>query len=98
MKLRKLGVVLLGLALIQGTVLGAEDKEYTLSETVQQLMVSEKQVKSDPSKMTFPDIKFFLNGKEVKLNKPVMSVGGKTFLPLRALGEALGMEIGRAHV
>lgn len=96
MKLRRLGIIVLGAMLLQGTILGAEDKAYQLSEAVQKIIASEKSIASDASKMTFPDMEFYLNGKKIELNSPIMSVNGKTFLPIRALGNALEISVSYA--
>lgn len=42
MRLKKLGVILLGVTLFQGTILGEENKEYKLSEAVQKIINTEK--------------------------------------------------------
>ncbi len=96
MKLRRLGIVVLGAMLMQGTILGAEDKSYQLSEAIQKIIAGEKPIASDASKMTFPDMEFYLNGKKIELNAPIMSVNGKTFLPVRALGNALEISVSYA--
>lgn len=96
MRLKKLGVILLGVTLFQGTILGAEEKEYKLSEAVQKIMSTEKKQVSEASKMTFPEVDFYLGNKKIELSAPIMSVEGKTFLPVRALGNALGISVSYA--
>lgn len=96
MKLQKtLSLTLAAVLLAQSSMLCATSS-YTLSDKVQEIMNNEKKVVTDTSKVSFPDVAFYLNGKEVNLSAPAMMVNGKTLLPVRALGDALGITVNYA--
>lgn len=96
MKLQKtLSLVLTAILVAQGSILYAASS-YTLSDKVQSIISTEKKVVTDTSKVSFPDIAFYLNGKKVELSAPAMMIEGKTFLPVRALGDALGITVNYA--
>lgn len=96
MKLQKiLSLTLAAVLLAQSSMLCAASS-YTLSDKVQEIMNNEKKVVTDTGKVSFPTVDFYLNGKKVNLSAPAMMVDGKTFLPVRALGDALGITVNYA--
>lgn len=94
MKLRR-SLVLAAILVTQATSLCAASS-YVLSEQVQNIISTEKKVVTDTSKVSFPEMEFYLNGTKVKLSAPAMMIDGKAFLPVRALGEALGITVNYA--
>lgn len=96
MKLQKtVSLVLTAILVAQGSILCAASS-YTLSDKVKNIISTEKKVVTDTSKVSFPDVAFYLNGKKVELSAPAMMIEGKTFLPVRALGDALGITVNYA--
>lgn len=49
---------------------------------------------ADMIKATTADFKFFVNGKNVQVSEQPVVIDGKTYLPVRALGETMGKRIG----
>lgn len=49
---------------------------------------------ADMLKASPADFKFFINGKNVQVSEQPVVIDGKTYLPVRALGETLGKRIG----
>lgn len=98
MKIKQVNIIILGLLLVsQGTLLkAADEKSYHLSEAVQKIIETEKKQTTDSSKVTFPEVKFYLETKEIELSTPIMMIDGKTFLPVRALGKVLGIDVNYA--
>lgn len=96
MKLQKLSMIVLATMLLGSSTVFAEETSYKLSDAVQKILDTGKKELTDESKITFPSVEVLVGGKKVELSSPVMMIDGKTFLPVRALGNALGITVNYA--